>query len=176
MYGKPGIRLFPPRPGGHLDDNEFVIPSFTSGSKSEWSSRHYVNVLIEHAWVLSESERSFSSMMRCFQEQAKVPSLENSGESVQRTIDRIMGAETHGVRKQLRGVARAGYGERVDVSGLSSSGPPAAGVPHSRSPPEASPSGSWRSSSASWQPAGRTWEKDEKWWSKDDKWKSNRKW
>ena len=48
LYGKQGIRFFPPRPGGHLSDNEFVIPSFTSGSKGDWSSRHYVSVLIEH--------------------------------------------------------------------------------------------------------------------------------
>jgi hypothetical protein len=64
LYGKRGIRLFPPRPGAELHQDEFLIPSFVSGSKGDWSSRHFVVALAEYSWVLSAEERSFSNMMK----------------------------------------------------------------------------------------------------------------
>ena len=35
LYGKRGIRFFPPRPGLELSNEEFVIPEFASGSKGD---------------------------------------------------------------------------------------------------------------------------------------------
>ena len=56
LYGKRGIRLFPPRPGVDLHQDEFLIPSFVSGSKGDWSSRHFVVALSEYSWVLCVEE------------------------------------------------------------------------------------------------------------------------
>ena len=183
LYEKRGIRLFPPRPGGpnRLDQDEFVIPSFASGSKSGWSTRHFVIALMEHNWVLSPEERSFSNTMRLFQDRVKTQALEGGGDSKQLGAS---GTETHGIRKQLRKAvsAKGKRGERVDVSGLASSGPsshddsnptPAAGVPHSWSPSGATPSetwaptnssprGTWRPSTSSWS-TSQTWEEGSTW-------------
>ena len=175
LYGKRGIRLFPPRPGGRLDQDEFVIPSFASGSKGDWSSRHFIIALVEYSWVLSQEERSFSNMMKCFQDKVKVQSLEGGRDPKQVNFGHAAGAETQGIRKQLRKAARAEHGERVDVSGLSSSGPqsytasadsnptPAAGVPQSWTPSDAAPSRTWKPSSSSWSSSGNTWEEGNTW-------------
>ena len=58
LYGKRAIRFFPPRPGTEITNEEFVIPDFSHGSKNEWYGRHYVIVLQEFGWTLSEGERS----------------------------------------------------------------------------------------------------------------------
>ena len=79
LYGKRGIRFFPPRPGLELSNEEFVIPEFASGSRGDWYSRHYVVVLAEYNWMLSDEEKSYSSLMKRVQEQMRVLALGQTG-------------------------------------------------------------------------------------------------
>ena len=75
LYGKKGIRFFPPRPGQEVDENEFVIPSFVSGSKGDWSSMHFIITLVDYSHVLSPEEKSVSSLLKLFKEKAQTKSL-----------------------------------------------------------------------------------------------------
>ena len=173
LYGKRGIRFFPPRPGHDVEEDEFVIPSFVSGSKGDWSSMHFVIALVDYSHVLSPEEKSVSNLLKRFMDKAQTKSLQGGTVSYQGAVTSA-GGETKGTRRQLRLSARIERGECVDVSSLSSthghdrmddtdSLPTPADVPHSWTPSAPAPSSTWTPTSQSWSSSGYTWEERNYW-------------
>ena len=119
LYGKRAIRFFPPRPGTEITNEEFVIPEFSHGSKNEWYGRHYVIVLQEFGWTLSEGERSYSSLMQRVHDQARTLALGLDQDPEQRDAARTDRDAAQGVRQRLRDL---GHAERV-AAGEQASGP-----------------------------------------------------
>ena len=57
LYGKLGIRVYPPRPGLEMHSDEFLIPYFIEGTKKDWASIHFVLAMTEFSWCsLLQSE------------------------------------------------------------------------------------------------------------------------
>ena len=177
LYGKRGIRFFPPRPGREVEEDEFVIPSFVSGSKGDWSSMHFVIALVDFSYVLSPEEKSVSNLLQRFMKKAKIKSLGGGSASYHEAVATAIG-ETKGARRQLRVAARRERGERVDVSSLSSTHrhdrmddtdplPTPADVPHSWTPSAPAPSSTWTPTSYSWFSFGNTWEEYNTWSSRE---------
>jgi hypothetical protein len=117
LYGKRAIRFFPPRPGMELSNEEFVIPEFSHGSKKDWYSRHYVVVLAEYSWMLSEGEKSYSSLMQRVQDQVRVLALGHDQGPEQHEAARVNLDAAHGARQHLR---HLGHAERVAAGEQSS--------------------------------------------------------
>ena len=166
LYGKRAIRFFPPRPGTELSNEEFVIPEFSHGSKKDWYSRHYVVVLAEYSWMLSEGEKSYSSLMQRVQDQARILALGHDQDPERREAARTNRDAAQGARQHLRNL---GHAERVAAGEQSASGPrsrpmpadtpttPAANDPYSWAPHEGQTHDSWNSSSSHWGASSSTW-------------------
>ncbi len=62
-----------------MRSDEFLIPSFVTGTKREWSNNHFVFAVSEFAWALNDEEREFSHMMRSFFQQVRTKALGSGG-------------------------------------------------------------------------------------------------
>ena len=86
-----------------LHPDEFLIPSFVTCSKREWTGSHYVVAVSEFPWVLNEGEREYSRMMSNFLRQAGTPAV-GPGNAEDRQQGRHQNFP-EGTRKSLRKAA-----------------------------------------------------------------------
>ena len=119
LSGKKGIQFIPPRPGYDLPSDQFLIPSFPTCSKKDWSGQHFVLALTESIWILNAGERDYSKMMINFRAQCDTQALEGARPSPRGEAK----AKAEGVppkttipkhaRKDLRKAAREGQAHPV---------------------------------------------------------------
>ena len=164
LSGKKGIQCIPPRPGSELPGDHFLIPSFPTCSKKEWTGQHFVPAFAESNWILSAGEKEYSKMVVNFKEKCNTRALEGAHPSPRGGAKaKADGAPTRipkGARKDLRSAAR---GEKAPPEGQPSSSA-------QRSTSAGSASGMW--DEANWEES--PWRRTCDTWSKTrgDHWES----
>ena len=81
LYGKRGIRFFPARADQQLGPDEFLIPGFGYCSRRDWSTTHYVVVLGDAPWALTEGELELSRNLQSFLRKASMKTIGGGGGS-----------------------------------------------------------------------------------------------
>ena len=86
LYGKRGIRFFPARADQQLGPDEFLIPGFGYCSHNQWSTTHYIVVLGDAPWALTDKELELSRNLQTFYRKASMKTIgAGSGSKVQST-------------------------------------------------------------------------------------------
>jgi hypothetical protein len=158
LSGKKGIQFIPPRPGYELPGDHFLIPSFPTCSKKEWTGQHFVLALAESSWILSAGEKEYSKMMVNFRAKCDTQALEGAHPSPRGEAKAKAGGAPPRIPKNARKDLRKAA--REDMA-----------------PPEGQPSSSARRSTSTGSASG-TWDEanwEEQPWSRtSDTWSTTR--
>ena len=158
LSGKKGIQFVPPRPGYELPGDHFLIPSFPTCSKKEWTGQHFVLALAESSWILSAGEKEYSKMMVNFRAKCDTQALEGAHPSPRGEAKAKAGGAPPRIPKNARKDLRKAA--REDMA-----------------PPEGQPSSSARRSTSTGSASG-TWDEvnlEEQPWSRtSDTWSTTR--
>ena len=158
LSGKKGIQCNPPRPGYELPGDHFLIPSFPTCSKKEWTGQHFVLALAESSWILSAGEKEYSKMMANFRAKCDTQALEGAHPSPRGEAKTKAGGAPPRIPKNARKDLRKAA--REDMA-----------------PPEGQPSSSARRSTSTGSASG-TWDEanwEEQPWSRtSDTWSTTR--